>query len=377
MSLQGRWKHSREEIISQTVGKYADLAPSLALQLTTLLNSAPALSKGAAAQIVSARLGRLGAVPQTSEKYWLQRGWSQENAILKARERKLAGIRKTENIKSPFGAKHWLEKINPETGQQFTSEEADFQRNSRRPIRKEYWMARDKSEIEAGQLARKTKDKNNRNGGTKDSVYALRTVGYYLVRGHSNEDAKRLLAEAQTTFSLEKLVNKYGEAEGAKRWQARQDIWQNTLNAKSFEEQEDINQRKIWKSGSMSKVSQQLFEQINIPGARWGKKTKINAGEMMIELSKKRRVMIDFSFEQKLIEFHGDYWHANPSKYKPEDIIITRRTGPTTAKDIWETDSQRAASLSSLGYQLLIVWEHDFKTNPQETIEKCKAFLNS
>ena len=278
---------------------------------------------------------------------------------------------------SPFSREHWLQKINPETGQNYTIAEADFKRNSIRPIRKEYWMIKGYSEEEAIDLAKSAKAKNNANGRTKASKYAMRTIGYYLVRGYNEPEARLLLKEAQTTFSLEKLIKKHGEKQGTKLWQARQDKWQATLNAKPLEEQERINQAKVWKSGSSSKISRLLFEEIHQDGSRWGKRTETNLGEMMIRLSDKKRAMIDFSFGTKLIEFYGDYWHANPKKYKCYDYIITRKAGQVFAKDIWAQDAKRESSLKSLGYDLHIVWEDDFRTNPEKVIKECKNFLNS
>lgn len=376
MSLQGRWKHSREDIILQTLGRYVDLPPCKIDELAGLLAATDSLTKGIASKIVSDNLGRLTAVPQTSEKYWVQRGWPTDEALLKSRERKLAGVRKTENIKSPFGREHWLEKINPATGQLYTIKEADNHRNSLRPIRKEYWLAKGHSEEESVQLAKAAKDKNNRNGGTRDSKYAQRTIGYYLVRGHSQIEATTMLAEAQATFSLEKLINKHGEEEGKRRWQERQDKWQNTLNLKSFEEQEDINRRKIYRSG-MSNASSQLFEKIDRQGARWGKKTETNLGEMMVTVSGKKRFMIDFAYGGKLIEFYGDYWHANPNKYADDAVIFCGKGRLVKAHEKWEMDKKRQDFLKDLGLSLLIVWEHDFKTNPEKVIQECKIFLNS
>jgi G:T-mismatch repair DNA endonuclease (very short patch repair protein) len=377
MSLQGRWKHSREDIISQTIGKYVDLSKSKVIKLEALLQAEPELTKGVASKIAAENLGRLSAVPQTSEKYWLQRGWPAGEAVLKARERKLAGVRSTKNILSPFGREHWLAKINPATGRNYTIEEADYKRNSRRPIRKEYWLEKGHTDAEACRLAAQTKDRNNRNGGTKGSRYALRTVGYFLARGYTEAESIILLADAQATFSLEKLIKKRGVIEGTGLWKARQEKWQATLNAKPFEQQECINQRKICKAGSMSKISQLLFEKINYKGARWGKKTATNRGEMMIRLDEKRRVMIDFSLGNKLIEFYGDYWHANPSKYEERDVINTRKNGAVSAADIWKQNKERKQALEALGYELFIVWEHDFKTQPNKVIEECNNFLNT
>lgn len=60
----------------------------------------------------------------------------------------------------------------------------------------------------------------------------------------TEEEAKIALKESQTTFSLKKCIEKYGEIEGTKRWEERQDKWQNTLNSKSEEEKIKINMSK-------------------------------------------------------------------------------------------------------------------------------------
>lgn len=60
----------------------------------------------------------------------------------------------------------------------------------------------------------------------------------------SEEEAKYALSERQCTFSLEKCVKKYGEEEGLKRFNIRQEKWQNTLNNKSNKEKEEINKKR-------------------------------------------------------------------------------------------------------------------------------------
>jgi G:T-mismatch repair DNA endonuclease (very short patch repair protein) len=186
-------------------------------------------------------------------------------------------------------------------------------------------------------------------------------VEYWVKRGMTEEEAKAEVSRRQTTFSLEKCIERYGEEAGLKRWQERQDGWMKTINSKSFEELEKINQSKIWKSGSMSKVSKDLFEHLN-------------GGEMMVQLSNKR-TMIDFSVDKKIIEFYGDYWHANPEKYPDDSTIFKRRKGYLTAAEIRHQDKNRIIELTSMGYDVLIVWENEYRKNKKGTIEKCLEFL--
>lgn len=64
---------------------------------------------------------------------------------------------------------------------------------------------------------------------------------YWIDKGYSDNIAREKLSERQTTFSLQKCVDKYGESDGTKKWQDRQIKWQNTLKSKSSEDIRKIN----------------------------------------------------------------------------------------------------------------------------------------
>jgi hypothetical protein len=70
------------------------------------------------------------------------------------------------------------------------------------------------------------------------------TIQYYTKQGYSEEESLKLLSERQSTFSLDKCVEKHGMLEGFLIWQERQDKWQNTLNSRPQEEIDDANRRK-------------------------------------------------------------------------------------------------------------------------------------
>ena len=63
-----------------------------------------------------------------------------------------------------------------------------------------------------------------------------------------------------------------------------------------------------------------LFSKLHKPCARFGIRTDSNEGELQIKINEKW-YSADFNFKNKIIEFYGDYWHANPTKYKPDRII--------------------------------------------------------
>lgn len=75
-------------------------------------------------------------------------------------------------------------------------------------------------------------------------------IEYWLKKTNGDKvQAKKLLKTRQTTFTLEKCIEKYGEEKGFDRWIMRQEKWLNTLSQKSPDELEQINKKK---SNSMS-----------------------------------------------------------------------------------------------------------------------------
>jgi G:T-mismatch repair DNA endonuclease (very short patch repair protein) len=72
-----------------------------------------------------------------------------------------------------------------------------------------------------------------------------------------------------------------------------------------------------------------------------------------------------------VIEIFGDYFHANPKIYLPEDIITLTWKKPNKqilVKDLWEFDEIRKKHIESFGYNVLILWESDIKNENYKNI---------
>ncbi len=65
-----------------------------------------------------------------------------------------------------------------------------------------------------------------------------------------------------------------------------------------------------------------------------------------------------------VIEYYGNFWHANPKYYKAKDILHHN----VTAEEIWKKDEKRIGILESLGYNIMIIWEDDFKEDSEKII---------
>lgn len=189
---------------------------------------------------------------------------------------------------------------------------------------------------------------------------------YYLTKGMSIDEAKSALSTRQKTFSKDLCILRYGEELGNKVWNDRQTAWQHTLNSKSEEEISDINQRKI-RNGyqSTSKAEFEIYAALikDFPELEH---------QFSIKKDSRCNIIYDFRYKNKIIEYYGDFWHMNPKIYDKQYI------NPVSKKSLFEKhkeDTNRVQFAELSGYSVLVVWENDYKKNPNEVITKCKKFL--
>ena len=152
---------------------------------------------------------------------------------------------------SPMSPKFWMQKINPETGINYTHDEAMSHIRSFRKNSLEYWTSRGYSVEEAKALRSEFQNVGfeSRRKFEQENPDVARTrrrmcKEFWTTRGYSEEEAAEKVRERQRTFTLEKCILKYGEQEGVRRWQERQDKWLKSFNDKTPEELADINYRK-------------------------------------------------------------------------------------------------------------------------------------
>jgi len=207
----------------------------------------------------------------------------------------------------------------------------------------------------------KARNKNSieqRNGASNT------TLAYYLKKGFSLEEAKKELRKRQQTFTLKKCVKRHGKEKGIEIFNDRQIRWQNTLNSKSEHELSEINRKKISKGFNCSKGETFVFNSLV--------KEFPDIERQFTLKNEKRRLNYDLRYENKIIEYNGDFWHMNPKLYNETDI--NKRT-KRTAKLQWELDESKINVARSRGYEVLIIWESELDKIPEETILKCINFL--
>ena len=82
----------------------------------------------------------------------------------------------------------------------------------------------------------------------------------------------------------------------------------------------------------------------------------------------------DFTYKNKIIEFNGDYWHANPKKFK-EDELIRCGKEPKPAKHIWEKDRSKIEIAKIHGYKVYVIWEDEYMQNKENVLNLAYKFL--
>jgi len=131
-----------------------------------------------------------------------------------------------------------------------------------------------------------------------------------------------------------------------------------------------------------SKISQDLFyniletydidSRINVKFATHNEEFKLNNPDGGI-------FIYDFTdiINKKIIEYNGDMFHANPKKYKETDTPHPYRKNKTSS-EIWESDKNKLIEAKNNGYDVLVIWDSEYRWgNKERIIKKCINFLKN
>lgn len=178
------------------------------------------------------------------------------------------------------------------------------------------------------------------------------TIDYFIEKyGYAEGKQKYDEVCAKKKITLENMIRVHGEVEGTERYRQLLDKRSSNLY--------------------FSKISQELFWLIDYPGCYFGEKNYeigINAGADYY--------VYDFTVpnRKKIIEFNGDYWHANPQIYESHWI---HPVSGKSACEIWSRDSSKIDFARRMGYDVLIVWESTYVADKNRVVRKCKEFLQN
>lgn len=187
-------------------------------------------------------------------------------------------------------------------------------------------------------------------------------IEYYLNQGYSYEDAYLKLKERQTTNSLEKFIEKYGEEIGNIKYAERQKKWLNSLY-KNFQLNGDGRSKQ-------SKFAKELitsickYFSIEIPKKEF----------YIYDKQNKKVYAYDFHYNYHIIEFNGDYWHCNPKLYNEN---FYNKVKQLYAKDIWEYDKAKIDLCNKYNIKTLTIWESQYNHDKEAALQKCIDFIKT
>lgn len=81
--------------------------------------------------------------------------------------------------------------------------------------------------------------------------------------------------------------------------------------------------------------------------------------------SKDCKYFYDIKINNLLIEVNGNYWHANPNKYKENDMFCFHGVD-ISAKEIWLCDENKKKCAIENSYDFLTLWESDILNNIED-----------
>ncbi|MFW6246690.1 MAG: hypothetical protein ACOC22_00745 [bacterium] len=245
------------------------------------------------------------------------------------------------------------EKVKGKNNPNHHTKRTEQERKETSPFSKEFYKKRGMNEEDRHNFINKAM--KNRDLDTR--------IEYYLKRGYTKEKASKALSERQRTFSLEKCIQKYGEKEGKRRWEERQRKWKSKV----------FNKNKHISKGT-SKLSEEIIDEIvkyntNNDELLYGKNEKF-----IFDNNTNRAYKFDLTNKttKKILEINGIYWHCKPELYEEKYYNKSKKM---YAIDIWNYDQYKLDLAKNKGYDIKILWEDDYRKNPDSKIKECIDFI--
>jgi very-short-patch-repair endonuclease len=289
-----------------------------------------------------------------SKDFWIKKGLTEEESIRKVFEIQSNNSKKFKGKRTGKSKDKLKEKG-------YTDEEIRISCLSQWNL--EYWIRRGYNEEESKEKVYKIQSYSAKHVDFEKRLLPS-NVEYWVNRGHSEIESKKLVSKSQTTFSKDICIEKWGYEKGIDIFNQRTKKWQESL----------FNNGNI--KGGYSKVSQELFFEINkiIEG---NFKFALFNSELCIRKDQKNYYYDFTDIDNKLIiEYNGDQYHANPNKYNENDCPHPYyRDGSLTSVDIWKKDDFKLKLANKNGYEVLVVWDSEYKKNKELIIERCINFL--
>ncbi len=219
----------------------------------------------------------------------------------------------------------------------------------------EYWLKRghtpEEAKINSDLHLEKLRDnhweKRKKNPKWRETLNSQ--FEYWLKKTNGDvKEAKKLYKNRQNTFSKIKCIERHGEIEGKRVFLARQAKWLASLP-----------------KANHSKIADKFFGML-VELTKSGTYAK-HGGELFLsDYDNNIRCFYDFTFENIVVEFQGDIWHANPEMFDKNDK--PNPFNDLTSEEIWNKDLKKKELAEKNGYKVLYVWEKSVYNNINQEV---------
>lgn len=230
----------------------------------------------------------------------------------------------------------------------------------------QWWKIRfrhlDKSEEEVKQLVeiqlQKWASNTHNIRRKKGTPYnPIQTLQYWVDMGLSIEDAQKKLLDYKRScspFTIDFWKNKgFSEEEAQEK-------------ASSLHKKGGIAACTSLNKKFVSKLEQDIFKQLQERAFHSLKAQHCINGKFVYDICDLK--------SKKIIEINGSYWHADPRVYSSNDMLVCNGL---TASAVRERDTIKHEYAKKFGYDVLVIWEIDWHSDKEASIQKMLEFLGS
>lgn len=324
-----------------------------------------------------------------NKNYWIERGYSEDEAKKMANSRCPGTIEYYTIFKNK--SLEQAKVLSSEYQKNKSNTEENFIKKYGLKLGKEKWN----SYCEKHKIKNTFEYKNEKFGWTKedfDHYNKSRSVTLEnLIVRHGEIKGRELWTSYRERQSYTKsqsyIVEKYGQDEWERLCKVKSHTYESFLerncgNIERAVEQYNEYCKSVSKRMISSKIADQFF--LNLIEQLLNTEYKqyycnIHNQEWFINMRGSKCIFLDFFLREtgKVVEFYGDYWHANPDKYQPNSSINLRSGGIKKVEEVWECDRLRLETIKKVPYikGIKVVWESEYRNDPNKVINETIDYL--
>lgn len=291
------------------------------------------------------------------KEYWIKKGHTEKDSInlVNKWKRETSCRCKEFWIKKGYNEDESIELVKNYQRNSTLKRTKDSYKNMLNPYVREYWIKKGIiDDVEINKKIEEAKVKSNPYISLEKDKYDLmienRKKTYYA---KSIEELKTINKKRGRTKL--QLIDEYGY------YEANEMVKNRGKNKKFYRR--------------YSKVSMIFFDKLQ--GLLENEILLYGRNEKWIRINENKGYFVDLFLERKnkIIEFNGDFFHANPIKYKDTDIIKISENEQYKAVELWDNDKIKIDNLRKLNYDIHIIWENDVNNQIDIELKKCVDFL--